>query len=194
MIRLFRKKPDWLVVGLGNPGREYAETRHNVGFQVLDGLAKRHELCFSEMRFRGLLARGELCGRRVVLLKPMAYMNRSGSVVRPTLKYYGLSPDQLLVIHDDIDLPLGRLRVREGGGSGGHKGMESIIAALGTEKVSRLRLGIGRSNQDPEEYVLREFSREEGAIMEEAYQKVGEAVEFVVREGLSAAMNRFNEE
>ncbi len=193
-MRLRRlKKPDWLIVGLGNPGERYAFTRHNVGFQALDHLAKRHHLSFRKTRGPGLLARGEIEGHRVALLKPLTYMNRSGNVVAPLLRGYGLPLDRLLVVYDDLDLPLGSIRIREQGSAAGHKGMISIIDLLGPE-IPRLRVGIGRKEEDPQEYVLSPFTAEERVIMEKSYERLTEAVECIIREGLLKAMERFNRE
>lgn len=191
--RLLFKGPDWLIVGLGNPGERYTRTRHNVGFQALDHLAKRHRLSFRKARLPGLLARGEMEGRQVALLKPLTYVNRSGDVVAPLIRGYGLPLDRLLVIYDDLDLPLGRIRIREQGSAGGHKGMASIIDLLGPE-VPRLRVGIGRREEDPKEYVLNPFTAEEQVIMEESYERIVAAIECIIGEGLMKAMERFNRE
>lgn len=191
--RLISRKPDWLIVGLGNPGERYARTRHNVGFQALDHLAKRHRLPFRKARLQGLLASGEIESHQVVLLKPLTYVNRSGDVVAPLFQGYGLPLDRLLVIYDDLDLPLGRTRIRERGSAGGHKGMASIIDLLGTE-VPRLRVGIGRKEEEPKDYVLSPFTEEERAIMERTSGTIADAVECIIREGLSKAMERFNRE
>lgn len=191
--RLLFKGPDWLIVGLGNPGERYARTRHNVGFQVLDHLAKRRHLSFGRARLQGLLARGEIEGHQVALLKPLTYVNRSGDVVAPLLRGYGLPLDRLLVIYDDLDLPLGRIRIREQGSAGGHRGMASIIEWLGPE-VPRLRVGIGRTEEDPQEYVLSPFTVEERVIMERVYGTIADAVECIIRDGLSKAMEWFNRE
>ncbi len=190
--RLFFKRPHWLIVGLGNPGERYAATRHNVGFQALDHLAKRHYLSFRKARLQGLVAGGEIEGHQVALLKPLTYVNRSGDVVAPLLKGYGLPLDRLLIIYDDLDLPLGRIRIREQGSAGGHKGMASIIDLLGPE-VPRLRVGIGRK-ENLKEYVLSPFTAEERVIMEKSYERIADAVECLIREGLSKAMERFNRE
>lgn len=191
--RLLFKRPDRLIVGLGNPGERYAATRHNVGFQALDHLAKRHHLSFRKARLEGLLARGEIGGHQVALLKPLTYVNRSGDVVVPLLRRYGLPLDRLLVIYDDLDLPLGRIRIREQGSAGGHKGMASIIDWLGLE-VPRLRVGIGRKEEDPTDYVLSPFTEEQQVIMERVYSTIADAVECILKEGLSKAMERFNRE
>ncbi len=186
-----KRRPDWLVVGLGNPGERYALTRHNVGFQALDGLAKRYGLTFRKMRQDGLLALGEVGGSYVALLKPLTYMNRSGSVVAPLFRSYGLPKDRLLVIYDDLDLPLGKIRLREGGSAGGHRGMASIIDLLGND-IPRLRVGIGLSEGDPQRYVLEEFRAQELPLLEEAHGRIVTLVECLLREGISAAMNSFN--
>jgi PTH1 family peptidyl-tRNA hydrolase len=178
---------------LGNPGERYAFTRHNVGFQALDHLAKRHRLSFRKTRRPSLLARGEIEGHRVALLKPLTYMNRSGNVVAPLLRGYGLPLDRLLVVYDDLDLPLGSIRIREQGSAAGHKGMISIIDLLGPE-IPRLRVGIGRKEEDPQEYVLSPFTAEERVIMGKSYERLTEAVECIIREGLLKAMERFNRE
>lgn len=191
--RLLFKRPQWLIVGLGNPGERYAATRHNVGFQALDHLARRHHLSFRKARLQGLLAGGEIEGHRVALLKPLTYVNRSGDVVAPLLRGYGLPLDHLLIIYDDLDLPRGRIRIREQGGAGGHKGMVSIIDLLGPE-IPRLRVGIGRKEEDPQEYVLSPFTTEERVMMEKSYDRIADAVECIIREGLSKARERFNQE
>ncbi|MGB5931513.1 MAG: aminoacyl-tRNA hydrolase [Anaerolineae bacterium] len=191
--RLLFKRPQWLIVGLGNPGERYAATRHNVGFQALDHLARRHHLSFRKAQLQGLLAGGEIEGHRVALLKPLTYVNRSGDVVAPLLRGYGLPLDRLLIIYDDLDLPRGRIRIREQGGAGGHKGMVSIIDLLGPE-IPRLRVGIGRKEEDPQEYVLSPFAAEERVMMEKSYDRIADAVECIIREGLSKARERFNQE
>lgn len=195
MKRLLRRlgKPDWLIVGLGNPGERYARTRHNVGFQALDHLAKRHRLSFRKARLEGLLARVEIEGHQVALLKPLTYVNRSGDVVAPLLGGYGLPLGRLLIIYDDLDLPLGRIRIRERGSAGGHKGMASIIKWLGLE-VPRLRVGVGRKGEDPQKYVLSSFTAEERVIMQKSHDRIADAVECIIGEGLSKAMERFNRE
>lgn len=182
-----------LVAGLGNPGPEHAANRHNVGFQVVETFAEHHGMRFDRMEFQGLLARGDANGKVVILVKPMSFMNRSGKVVKPIMSMFGVQIEHLLVVYDDLDLPLGKVRVRSQGGSGGHRGMESIIAALGTGDFARLRIGIGRSNSlPPEEYVLRDFSIDESIEMEAAYETAVSAVECFIRHGITATMNQYN--
>jgi len=182
-----------LVAGLGNPGPEHAANRHNVGFQVVETFAEHHGMRFDRMEFQGLLARGDANGKVVILVKPMSFMNRSGKVVKPIMSMFGVQIEHLLVVYDDLDLPLGKVRVRSQGGSGGHRGMESIIAALGTGDFARLRIGIGRSNSlPPEEYVLRDFTIDESIEMEAAYETAVSAVECFIRHGITATMNQYN--
>ena len=182
-----------LIAGLGNPGERHADNRHNVGFQLLDRIADRHRLSFTRMESQALLAHGELAGQRVILLKPLTYMNQSGKAVKPAVRRYDISLAHVLVVYDDLDLPLGDIRLRERGGAAGHKGMESVIASLGTQEIARLRIGIGRPNGEaPEEYVLKDFSLRESIIMEEAHDRAIAALECVLREGIVEAMNRYN--
>jgi len=183
-----------LIIGLGNPGSEYAGNRHNVGFQCLDHLAQAHGLRFTRRESRAYVAEGEIAGRRVLLAKPRTYMNLSGKAVKALLSRYGLTPHDLLVIHDDLDLPLGRIRLRPQGGSGGHRGMRSIIEHLGTQDFPRLRVGIGRppGSMDPADYVLSDFTPPEQEVMAEVYPQVREAIECLLREGIEVAMTRFN--
>lgn len=182
-----------LIAGLGNPGERHADNRHNVGFQLLDRIADRHRLSFTRMESQALLAHGELAGQRVILLKPLTYMNQSGKAVKPAVRRYDISLAHVLVVYDDLDLPPGDIRLRERGGAAGHKGMESVIASLGTQEIARLRIGIGRPNGEaPEEYVLNDFSLRESIIMEEAYDRAIAALECVLREGIVEAMNRYN--
>jgi len=183
-----------LIVGLGNPGSEYAGHRHNVGFRCLDRLARTHGLAFTRWEFRARLAQGEIRGVRVLLARPLTYMNLSGQAVGPLVRRYGIPLSDLLVIYDDMDLPLGTIRLRPGGGAGGHKGMRSIIEALGSQDFPRLRVGIGRppAGEDPVDYVLSDFTPEEGAIMEEVYERVLAAVECWLTEGIGEAMGRYN--
>ncbi|MCL4466639.1 MAG: aminoacyl-tRNA hydrolase [Chloroflexi bacterium] len=183
----------WLVVGLGNPGRQYERSRHNVGFRCLDLVAGRLGVGFTRRGFNSLLATGVLGGQRVLLAKPQTYMNLSGQAVGALTRYYGLRPAIVLVIYDDMDLPLGRLRVRERGSSGGHRGLQSIIDDLGTQEFPRLRIGIGRSDTIAgAAYVLGRFAPEEETVLAETVARAADAVEVALSEGPAAAMNRFN--
>jgi PTH1 family peptidyl-tRNA hydrolase len=182
-----------LIVGLGNPGRKYAGNRHNIGFQCLDRLAEAWGLSFSRRKHKALLAQGEIAGLKVVLAKPQTFMNLSGDAVERLARFYRVSPESILVIHDDLDLPVGRIRVRPEGGAGGHKGMESIIEHLGTNGFPRLRVGIGRpTHNDPVDYVLGDFGPDERIAINEAYERAVSAVELWLAEGIVAVMNRYN--
>jgi len=182
-----------LIVGLGNPGRDFARHRHNVGFRCVNVFARRHRLAFSRSQCCARTARGVLGGEEVVLARPQTFMNRSGLAVAGLVKALRITPRDLLVIYDDLDLLLGTVRLRPGGSAGGHHGMESIIAALGSRDFPRLRVGIGRpSGGDVVSYVLDDFSPEEDREVEKAVVTAVEALECYLAEGLEEAMNRFN--
>lgn len=182
-----------LIVGLGNPGPDYAKTRHNAGFQCVARFAERHGLRFSFYRFRAYLAEGTVGGRHVILARPLTYMNESGQAVAPLVRRYAVPLPNLLVVYDDMDLPLGRIRLRARGSSGGHKGLDSIQRHLGTTEVPRLRIGIGRpAYGDPVDYVLGEWRPDEWVVMDAALDRAVEAIDTFLQEGIVAAMNRFN--
>lgn len=185
----------YLIAGLGNPERRYACNRHNIGFQCVDLLAERHGVAVTRRRFQSLFGEGRISEQRVALLKPQTYMNDSGRAVGPAARWYKVTPERLLVIYDDLDLPLGRLRIRLGGSSGGHHGINSIMEALGHGDFVRLRVGIGRPERgrgDPIDYVLQDFTPEQCAAIAEARERVAEAVAVILAEGVTEAMNRFN--
>lgn len=181
------------ILGLGNPGREYAETRHNLGFRVVDLLAQRHSIRL-RARFHSRWGQGTIAGQPVVLAQPLTFMNASGSAARRLLERFSLTPQDLFVIYDDLDLQLGRLRVRRRGSAGTHKGMRSVVESLGTEDFPRLRLGIGPlpPEADAVAFVLSPFRREEQPLVEEMLDRAAESVECWLREGIEAAMNRYN--
>lgn len=183
-----------IVIGLGNPGREYAQTRHNVGQWCVDRLAELH----SVGRFRRTrladVADGTIGGRRVVLAKPRTYVNESGRAVTSLMSKYRAAPGDLLVVYDEMDLSVGSIRLRARGGSGGHNGMKSIIDAAGTQEFARLRIGVGRPARSGDEvgHVLGAMAREERARVDDAVSRAAEAVETALRDGVDEAMNRFN--
>lgn len=181
-----------LIVGLGNPGDEYEKTRHNFGFWVVDALALRWGFKFKASKFQAMVALGEWEGEKRLLLKPETYMNLSGEAVRPAFDFYKVRPEEVLVVTDDLDLPLGRLRMAASGGSGGHNGMKSISQHLGTQGFPRLRLGIGRGLETPKDFVLSRFSKEEKKLALETVERAADAVECFLKEGIEKAMNRFN--
>jgi PTH1 family peptidyl-tRNA hydrolase len=184
----------WVIAGLGNPGRRYARNRHNVGFQCVDRLARVHHLTFDKRRSKGRLALGEIEGRSVILLKPQTFMNESGRSVAPVSRFYKAPMGRLLVIFDELDLPLGSVRLRSKGGSGGHNGMRSIISHLGGQDFPRVRVGIGRppGRMDPADYVLQDFGSSELPIVQDVYGWVIQATECWLRDGIDIAMTRFN--
>jgi PTH1 family peptidyl-tRNA hydrolase len=184
-----------LIVGLGNPGRIYANNRHNAGFKCLDFLARRHGIRLSKRRARAKIGTGEIAGLNVVLAKPQTFVNLSGEAVAQLVKRFAIPLSDLIVVYDDLDLPLGKIRIRGQGGAGGHKGMASIIALLGSREFPRIRVGIN-PGQDmglkTPDYVLSDFAPEEKTIISELYVKVADAIYCLLSEGIEAAMNRFN--
>jgi PTH1 family peptidyl-tRNA hydrolase len=184
-----------LIVGLGNPGDEYSRHRHNIGFRVVEALARAHGLAFSrEKGAKAHVARGRIAGRPVILAKPQTFMNLSGQAVGRLSRAHGIPPECILVVYDDLDLPLGRLRLRPEGGSGGHKGMRSIIDTLGTQAFPRLRVGIDRppGQMDPADYVLHPFGNDQKPFVAGAVERAVAAVELWLAEGIVAAMDKFN--
>lgn len=184
----------YLIVGLGNPGREYKNNRHNIGFHVVDRLAARHGLEFTRAQSSALIASGSVAGRSVILAKPQNYMNRSGGPVSSLLTFYRLPVEQMLVAYDDLDLPPGTLRLRPEGGAGGHNGMKDIIQHVGAQNFARLRIGIGRppGKMDPAAYVLQDFSRHEQEALRDLADRAAEAIETWLADGITLAMSRHN--
>ena len=183
-----------LVVGLGNPGPEYAETRHNVGVRVVGELAARIGGRFGRHKANADVLEGRLAGRRVVLAKPRTYMNVSGGPVAGLVKYFSVPIEDLVVVHDDLDLGFGVVRLKRGGGEGGHNGLRSISSSLGTKDYLRVRFGIGRppGRQDPADFVLKRFSAVEKKELDLAVDLAADAAEALLREGLEPAQNRFH--
>ncbi len=186
----------FLIVGLGNPGREYRASRHNVGFMVVDRLARNLDVSLGRMQMSALTGQANYQNNRVILVKPQTFMNLSGQAVAPLMRFYKVPIDQLLVIHDDVDLPFGTLRIRPDGGSGGQKGLGSIIERLGTQVFPRLRFGIGRppGRMDTATYVLHEFSSAEQELLSVALDRAAEAATTFISAGLDKAMNQYNGE
>ncbi len=182
-----------LVVGLGNPGARYANSRHNIGFMIADRFARAHEVDFARKRFNAQIAEGDLSGQRILLVKPQTFMNLSGDAVGKLFAFYKIAPHDLLVIYDDLDLPLGKMRLRSRGSAGGHHGMESIIARIGTSDFPRLRVGIGRPDPDADiDHVLGSFDVAERAMMDETFARAVDAIDTWLADGITVAMNRFN--
>ena len=188
------EKPVTIIVGLGNPGARYARTRHNAGFMVLDALAHEGRMRPWTPECHSLTGICEIAGQRVLLAKPLTFMNLSGQAVSALLEKHDLGLESLVVILDDVNLPFGKIRVRERGSAGGHHGLESIIRALGSAEFVRVRIGIAEESlpEDKADYVLSEFPREREAELQETIQKAGDAVTTILSDGVSRAMSLFN--
>jgi PTH1 family peptidyl-tRNA hydrolase len=185
----------WLVVGLGNPGPRYAGNRHNVGFLVLDVLADRVDGRFAAHKGRADILQTRVVGERVILAKPRSFMNDSGGPVASLVAFFKVPVDRVLVVHDELDLDFGRLRLKLGGGDNGHNGLRSLRRSLGSGEFFRARFGVGRppGRQDPADYVLRDFSSTERKELGVTLERTADAVELLVRDGLAAAQNAFND-
>lgn len=183
-----------LIVGLGNPGKEFQETRHNIGFWVIHDLAKKHDIQVSGIKHQALVGRGLINSQKVILAQPQTYMNLSGHAVASLFNYYRLSLDNLLVIYDDLDLELGRLRLRKSGGHGGHNGLRSLVTCLNTKDFSRLRVGIGRPSEHIKgrDFVLGKFTKKEKSVVKEAIEGCLTGIELWLEAGVEKAMNHVN--
>lgn len=181
-----------LIVGLGNPGPEYEKTRHNVGWQVVDAFAKKFRIDLTKHEKNALTGTGRVAGGSVMVAKPLTYMNLSGDAVRLLLNAYIDATTDMIVVYDDIDLPLGKLRIRPNGSAGTHNGMRSIIGTIGSENFPRLRIGIGQGEGKLRDYVLDEFSAEEQPVVDKAIERAVDALLLFVRGDLKRAMNAFN--
>lgn len=184
----------YIIAGLGNPENKYERTRHNIGFRLVDALAEKNGIVFNDRKHNGLIGKGIISGEKVLLVKPMTYMNLSGDCVGRAAWYYKTEPQNVIILFDDISLDLGRLRIRKNGSAGGHNGIKSIIAGLGTEDFPRLKFGVGSKPQgmDLADYVLGKFSRAEEAVVSQGVDRACEAVEYMIVHGCEAAMNRYN--
>jgi peptidyl-tRNA hydrolase, PTH1 family len=186
-----------LIIGLGNPGKEYSRNRHNVGFRFVAHIARQNSIEVKKRQCQAEIGTGEIAGTRVLLARPRTFMNRSGDSVSQLIKKYHVEINDILVIYDDLDLPLGKIRLRHGGSSGGHKGIKSIASSLGNQDFNRLKIGIGRPPHDTSDekvvsHVLSDFSAQEEKTIKPAIEKATEAVECFLTEGMVAAMNKFN--
>ena len=184
-----------LIVGLGNPGRVYRWTRHNMGFWLIEHLAGQQGIVLSRKGLNSVYGRGRVGNQEVILAKPQTYMNLSGEAVSRLLRFFKIPPEDVVVLHDDLDLPWGKIRVRLRGGHGGHQGVKSIIEALGNDGFIRVKVGIGRPierNQDPADYVLEPLTEEERKKFKEAIHRGAEAIETLLLEGPEEAMDRFH--
>ncbi|SFU67690.1 peptidyl-tRNA hydrolase, PTH1 family [Clostridium sp. DSM 8431] len=182
----------FLIVGLGNPGREYDNTRHNVGFDAIDVIADKYNIEVSRTKFKGVYGEGFIGGEKVILLKPTTYMNLSGESVREVMDFYKLSNEDILIIYDDITLDVGRIRIRPKGSAGGHNGIKSIIAHTGGDVFARIKVGAGKPQGDLVKHVLGTFSKEERADLDKVLEAVAMAAEEIVKGDVKEAMNKYN--
>ena len=185
----------FLIIGLGNPGREYVGTRHNMGFEAVDAICATYEIKLNKEKFRAIYGEGRIAGEKVLVIKPQTYMNLSGEAVRELRDWYKVEDEQILVIYDDISLPVGKLRIREKGSAGGHNGIKNIIYQLGTDVFPRMKIGVGAPDHpeyEVRDFVLGKFSKEEVEILVKTVVRGANAVEEFIRNGAKSAMNRFN--
>ena len=184
----------YLIAGLGNPGKQYAETRHNIGFKVADELAKRLNVTFSRLQSKAMVTKALYKDRRVILAKPRAFMNLSGQPVSALVRFYKIPLENLLIIYDDVDLDFGIIRLRQEGSSGGQKGMQSVIQSLGTNNIPRIRIGLGRppGRMETPDYVLQRFSNQEEDFLPEIIDTATQAALLFISEGIVSAMNTYN--
>lgn len=182
----------WIIAGLGNPGRKYSRTRHNIGFMVIEEIAKKYGIILVDKKeYRG--GKIFINNNPVLILEPLLFMNMSGHVIKGILTKFNINPENLIVIHDDLDMTAGKLRIKKNGSSGGHKGIESIIQNIGTKNFIRIKIGIGREEGiNPEKYVLSNFKRQEMVIFRQSIKKAAQAAECIISEGVEKAMNKFN--
>ncbi|WEG12729.1 aminoacyl-tRNA hydrolase [Pullulanibacillus sp. KACC 23026] len=183
-----------LIIGLGNPGSEFAKTRHNIGFEVVDAISDTHHFPLDKLKFNAQFGKGKINGEDLVLVKPLTYMNLSGEAVAPLMKFYQIPVEDILVVYDDMDLPLGKIRLREKGSAGGHNGIKSLIQHLGTQEFKRIRIGIGRPNgREPVvDFVLKRFSKEDQPVVERSVEEAQKACEAWLTQPFLQVMNAFN--
>lgn len=183
----------YVIAGLGNPGKKYENTRHNMGFITIDQLAEKHDIKIDKLKFKALVGEGRIAGQKVLLVKPQTYMNLSGESIRDVMNFYKLEPEKLIVIYDDIDIEAGTLRIRKFGSAGTHNGMKSVVYQLQSDRFPRIRVGIGSQKKgDLVNFVIGGFSKEEVPVLEEAISHAVLAVECIVEEGIDKAMNQYN--
>ncbi len=185
-----------VIAGLGNPGNKYENTRHNVGFSTIDLLSSKHGIKVNKLKHKALTGEGTIAGERVLLVKPQTFMNLSGESIRDVTEWYKLAMDNIIIIYDDVDLPVGTIRIRPKGSSGTHNGMKSVIYQLQSDEFPRIRIGIGKAPEgwDLADYVLGRFSADEAGTLRESIERAADAAAAIVASGVSAAMNQFNGE
>lgn len=181
-----------LIVGLGNPGKQYEQTRHNIGFDVIDYMANKYNIDVNRKKFKGICGEGFIENKKVILLKPLTYMNLSGESIRELANFYKLEDDEIIVVYDDISLDIGRLRIREKGSAGGHNGIKSIIQNLGGDKFPRVKVGVGQPKDNLVNHVLGKFSKEDREHIEKVIPVVSDAIVEIVKNDAKESMNKFN--
>ncbi|EIW6614686.1 aminoacyl-tRNA hydrolase [Clostridium perfringens] len=181
-----------LIVGLGNPGKQYEQTRHNIGFDVIDYMANKYNIDVNREKFKGICGEGFIENKKVILLKPLTYMNLSGESIRELANFYKLEDDEIIVVYDDISLDIGRLRIREKGSAGGHNGIKSIIQNLGGDKFPRVKVGVGQPKNNLVNHVLGKFSKEDREHIEKVIPVVSDAIVEIVKNDAKESMNKFN--
>ncbi|EOU1683267.1 aminoacyl-tRNA hydrolase [Clostridium perfringens] len=181
-----------LIVGLGNPGKQYEQTRHNIGFDVIDYMANKYNIDVNREKFKGIFGEGFIENKKVILLKPLTYMNLSGESIRELANFYKLEDDEIIVVYDDISLDIGRLRIREKGSAGGHNGIKSIIQNLGGDKFPRVKVGVGQPKDNLVNHVLGKFSKEDREHIEKVIPVVSDAIVEIVKNDAKESMNKFN--
>jgi PTH1 family peptidyl-tRNA hydrolase len=189
---MVRSEKMFLIVGLGNIGRQYEHTRHNVGFDIIDLISDRYNIPVNREKFKGMYGEGNIAYEKVILLKPSTYMNLSGESVREVVNFYKIPNENIIVIYDDISLDIGRLRIRTQGSAGGHNGIKNIIANLGTDVFPRVKVGVGQPKDQLVSHVLGKFCAEDRKRIEEAFKVSVDAVECTIKEGITETMNKFN--
>ena len=181
-----------LIVGLGNPGNQYEQTRHNIGFDVIDYMANKYNIDVNREKFKGICGEGFIENKKVILLKPLTYVNLSGESIRELANFYKLEDDEIIVVYDDISLDIGRLRIREKGSAGGHNGIKSIIQNLGGDKFPRVKVGVGQPKDNLVNHVLGKFSKEDREHIEKVIPVVSDAIVEIVKNDAKESMNKFN--
>ena len=187
--------PEYIICGLGNPGDKYARTRHNAGFMAMDYLSQKCGIEIKRIRFKSLTGEGTVDGKRVLFMKPQTFMNLSGEAVRPAAAFYKIPPERVLLVSDDVSLPTGKLRIRTSGSAGGHNGLKSIIACLGSDAFPRVKIGVGappNKEYDMADWVLSGFHGQDAKTIDEAVLRAADAIECILSEGAERAMNKFN--
>lgn len=182
----------YLIAGLGNPGKEYDKTRHNVGFTAIDYLAYRYNINVSKIKFKGIYGDGYIGGEKCILLKPQTYMNLSGESIREASEYFKIEPNKIIVVYDDVDIEPGKVRIRPKGSAGGHNGMKSIIYQLQNDEFPRVRFGVGKAEHGMVNHVLGRFSEEDGVKVSDAIRNLPDIIELIVSKGVNDAMNKYN--